>query len=134
MTPARMPSSLAVAGDGPTLPSQWEERLIGTVAAAQTGGAFTLAELVAEPGWRRDTYVHHEADECFIVLEGLVAVRLDDQDEPLTATAGAVLYVPRGVARSLHNPGPDAARLLLIHTPGHGPGPDITVGVERVSS
>jgi mannose-6-phosphate isomerase-like protein (cupin superfamily) len=127
-----MPSSLVAPGEGPTLPSQWEEALIGTVSAAQTGGAFTLAELIAPPGWRRDMYVHHEADECFAVLDGRIIVRLDDHAEPLIAAAGSVLYVPRGLARSLHNPGSDTACLLLIQTPGHGLGPEASTGIERV--
>lgn len=132
MTPARMSSSLIAPGEGPMLPSAWDESLIGTVGASQTGGAFSLAELIAEPGWCRDTYVHHEVDECFVVQEGVVIVRLDDHAAPLTASTGAVLYVPRGVARSLHNPGSDVARLLLIHTPGQGLGPDSSAGIERV--
>jgi mannose-6-phosphate isomerase-like protein (cupin superfamily) len=132
MTPARMSSSLLAPGEGQMLPSLWDECLIGAVTPAQTGGAFTLAELIAEPGWRRETYVHHEADECFVVVVGCVTVQLDDSAAPLIAEAGAVLYVPRGVARSLHNTGPGVARILVIQTPGHEAGQDAASGIEQV--
>jgi mannose-6-phosphate isomerase-like protein (cupin superfamily) len=88
------------------------------VSAAQTAGAFSVWELVALPGWERDLYIHHAVDECFYVVDGPFDIGLDDPDRIVRASSGDLVYVPRGVARSLRNSVSRAGRLLIVQTPG----------------
>jgi len=104
-------------GSRPRVVTPWNEAAFATVLGGQTGGAFTLIDVVAGPGWVRPVYVHHAADECFYVVEGAIEVFLDDPDRVVRVAAGSSVYVPRGVGRSLRLLPPGSGRLLLISTP-----------------
>jgi uncharacterized cupin superfamily protein len=60
--------------------------------------------------------VHHEHEETFYVLDGEFTFTLGDQSVP--ATAGAFVFVPRGVAHGFENTGSTPGRVLGIMTPG----------------
>lgn len=100
---ARMRSVFVPPGEGRRWLTPWAETTGALLLAQHTGGAFTASHLAAPPGWRRPAYVHHHVDECFYVAAGRFEVTLDDRPEVRSAEAGAVVYVPRGVARSLCN-------------------------------
>jgi len=117
MTGTRRVSTQVEPGRGEHLRTPWGETAAGKVTGAQTGGAFSLAELLTPSGWFRPAYVHHEVDECFYVVEGRFTVALDDRDDVAELAAGSVLFVPRGVARSLRSTG-GGGRLLILQTPG----------------
>lgn len=114
----RTGSVVVAPSGGPPAVTPWVETAFTVVLGGQTGGAFTLLEVLAEPGWARPTYVHHAADECFYVVQGAVEVRLDDPDRLAVAGPGVSVYVPRGVGRSLRLLSAAAGRLLVITTPG----------------
>ena len=57
-------------GSGAPVPTPWSEVLVGKLTGDSTGGAFSVAELTAEPGWSRPAYVQHRLDECFYVAAG----------------------------------------------------------------
>ncbi len=132
MRSARMPSMHLGPGGGEDLRTPWGEIVTGKISDAQTGGAFSLAELSTTASWCRRSYVHHEVDECFYVIAGTFAVGLDDREERVDLTTGAVLFVPRGVARSLSCTS-HRGRLLVVQTPGRPFDPAAPLaGVERV--
>jgi mannose-6-phosphate isomerase-like protein (cupin superfamily) len=123
-----------VRADGGTVHlTPWGERSAVKVTGAQTGGAFTVTELITDSAWRRPAYVHHELDECCYVVDGAFEARLDDRSPAVPLRPGDVLFIPRGVQRSLRSAWPGTGRLLLIGTPGHAPDPTAPLaGIEFV--
>jgi len=60
-------------------------------------------------------HLHHTDDEAWYVLEGTLHVQAGDR--VVETRAGACVLVPKGTPHSYWNPGPNAARYLLIMTP-----------------
>ena len=60
-----------------------------------TGGGFSLVEMVARRGDMPPLHVHHVDDETFMVLEGEVS--LHTPGVSVTAGPGGIVYAPRGV-------------------------------------
>lgn len=100
------------------------ERLRGPVGGAlrflarseQTAGALTALENVVPAGQGPPRHIHDAQDESWWVLEGAVRFVLDDRSA--TASEGTFVWVGRGVEHAFRNDGPDAARLLVLFTPG----------------
>jgi mannose-6-phosphate isomerase-like protein (cupin superfamily) len=72
------------------------------------GGTAEPRRLIAPP------HVHHKDDEAWYVLEG--ELRVQKGAEEVMLRAGAGLLVPKGTPHTYWNPGPGAARYLLIMT------------------
>jgi mannose-6-phosphate isomerase-like protein (cupin superfamily) len=69
-----------------------------------------------EPGESGPLQVHHEpVEEYYLVLEGVLEVRLGD--EVVTAEAGTVLFVPPGTAHRPTNDSNEPATLFSFVTP-----------------
>jgi mannose-6-phosphate isomerase-like protein (cupin superfamily) len=62
--------------------------------AAETGGAFGLVDQRAGAGLATPLHVHHGTDECWLVLDGRLTVRLDG--ETTTIGPGDVAFGPCG--------------------------------------
>jgi len=60
-------------------------------------------------------HLHHNDDEAWYVLEGMLSVRVGDRD--LEANAGSAVFVPRGTPHTYWNSGPGLLRYLLVMTP-----------------
>ena len=58
--------------------------------------------------------MHHNDDEAWYVLEGVLCVRAGDK--VIEAHAGSSVFVPRGTPHTYWNPGPGPLRYLLIMT------------------
>ena len=86
------------------------------VSAEQTGGAYSLFEVVSQPGGGPPPHVQHQEDECFWVLEGEFEV-LDDE-RVFLAGPGSLVYVPRGNLHTYKNVGESVGKLLVNQTPG----------------
>jgi mannose-6-phosphate isomerase-like protein (cupin superfamily) len=67
-------------------------------------------------GYAVPMHVHEREDELFYVLEGRLT--LDTAQGEIEAGPGAFVHLPRGVAHGFRNPGPAAARMLVVTTPG----------------
>jgi len=72
------------------------------------GGPPGPPRLIAPP------HVHHSDDEAWYVLEGVLRVRVGNEE--VEAQAGAGVFVPRGTIHTYWNPGPGPVRYLLIMT------------------
>jgi mannose-6-phosphate isomerase-like protein (cupin superfamily) len=72
------------------------------------GGSTEPRRLIAPP------HVHHKDDEAWYVLEG--ELRVQKGAEEVMVRAGAGVLVPKGTPHTYWNPGPGAARYLLIMT------------------
>jgi len=57
-------------------------------------------------------HVHHSDDEAWYVLEGKLHVLVGNEE--VQAGPGSCVYVARGTPHTYWNPGPEAARYLLI--------------------
>ena len=86
-----------------------------------TGGRLSVVESAPAPGAPGlPLHRHHRSDEALYILDGEVTVRAGDRME--TLAAGSFVFIPRGTAHMFWNPGPAAARVLVIFAPA---------GVER---
>jgi mannose-6-phosphate isomerase-like protein (cupin superfamily) len=60
-------------------------------------------------------HLHHNDDEAWYVLEGMLCVRVGDKD--VEAKAGSAVFVARGTPHTYWNPGSGPLRYLLVMTP-----------------
>ena len=80
----------------------------------QTGGRYTLVEILAPEGYPGVLHVHHAEDEGFWILEGELTVYVGDQT--IKVHPGLFLFGPRGVPHAFTvEKGP--ARLLFGSSP-----------------
>ena len=86
------------------------------VTGEQTGGAYSLFEVLSPPGGGSLPHVQHRGDESFYVLEGEFEFLLEDR--VIRAGAGSLVHVPRGNLHAHKNVGDGPARMLVGHTPG----------------
>jgi quercetin dioxygenase-like cupin family protein len=102
------------AGDGDTW---WflDTRMTVKVAAGQSGGAFTLIEWSAPPGFGPPRHVHNEEDEAFYVLDG--AMRVVCGSTTWEASAGSLVFLPRGIEHAFVVLGEAPIRGLQITNP-----------------
>ena len=85
------------------------------LVSADTGGAFTLIETVADPAAAPPPHIHHRQDETFYVLEGAVEFSLDGRT--FTAGGGSVVHLPKGRLHSHRAAGNGKAKVLALYTP-----------------
>jgi mannose-6-phosphate isomerase-like protein (cupin superfamily) len=115
MTTSRKPVCIPATG-GPVTRTPWGDTVREVVPANQSTGAFSTLLVEVSPSRERPGYVHHAADEAFVVLSGSVTFAVGGEDYP-DLRSGASVYVPRGMRRE-YTCGPDGARLLVTQTPG----------------
>jgi len=93
-------------------------RMTVKATAETTGGAYGLVESFIVPGFSPPLHVHHREDEAFWVLEGELTMRCGDRT--FRASAGAFVFLPRGVPHTFVVEGNEPARMLTLLTPGGG--------------
>jgi mannose-6-phosphate isomerase-like protein (cupin superfamily) len=90
--------------------------LMCKVPASDTGGAYSVLELVLPPGGGTPRHVHHREDELLAVVEGDLEVV--DGDGARIALPGSVVRLPRHAAHAFRNAGPGPCRLVITAIPG----------------
>ncbi len=97
--------------------SAWVAGDLYTVKAGgeDTGGAFTLIEVLVPPQSGPPPHVHRREDEAFYVLEGEFEVHVDDRC--LTAGPGTWVTLARGSLHHFRNIGPTPAKMLILAAP-----------------
>jgi len=96
--------------------ARWWLGGLATIKATgkETGGLYTLVEVMDPEGAEAPLHVHHREDEGFWVLEGEITFRIGEQT--LKASAGSFVFGPKGVPHTYRvDKGP--ARLLFILSP-----------------
>jgi len=81
-----------------------------------TSGAYTLIEIIIEPGGIMPSHRHAAFEEGIYVLEGKVDAILNG--ETYDAVAGSFLIIPWGLPHEIRNSADRLARLLLLSVPG----------------
>src|SRR5688572_16617745 len=111
-TPARPVAS--AAGEGTRL---WVLGDLVTlkVTGRETGGALCVFEELVQPQAGPPPHVHLKEEETFAVIDGTFS--LTHGDRAVTATPGAVVYIPRGTVHSFKNIGESPGRLLVSISP-----------------
>jgi mannose-6-phosphate isomerase-like protein (cupin superfamily) len=103
-------------GDGRSL------RVLGEVVtykitSERTGGAYSLFEVVSEPGGGPPPHVQHREDEAFYVLDGEYEF-LDNDGHTMRVGTGSLVYVPKGNLHTYKNVGTTPGKMLVSQTPG----------------
>jgi len=79
----------------------------------QTGGKFTMAQVVTPPGGGPPPHWHENEDEWFLVQEGRIELW---QDGVWTEVpAGTAIFLPRGSRHTYRNCG-DTPLRIIVHT------------------
>ena len=94
----------------------WWIGMLATIkaTAGQTGGQYTLVEILAPEGFSSPLHVHHFEDEGFYILEGEMTFYVGDQT--IKAHSGSFLFGPKEVPHAFAvDSGP--ARLLFVLSP-----------------
>ena len=86
------------------------------VDAEETGGAYALLDVDAQPGGGTPPHTHTREEETFFVLEGRFAILIGGQT--VEAGPGDCVYAPRDVVHAWRNAGDTPARMLVLVTPG----------------
>ena len=101
--------------DGEPLPNPVGGEITLAFGAEETAGRLTALVTVAAPGEGPPLHTHASEDECLVVLDGTMRFRLGDELED--ATAGSLVFVPRGAVHTWQNVGDSPARMLVLFTP-----------------
>jgi quercetin dioxygenase-like cupin family protein len=101
------------AGDSFFALSDWA---VCKVRAEWTGGRFSVVEQITVPGARPPLHTH-EFDEIHYIIEGEYDYWQGDKP-PRRATAGSVVWTPRGVVHTYKNVGVTNGRLVAVFMPG----------------
>jgi mannose-6-phosphate isomerase-like protein (cupin superfamily) len=94
----------------------WWVGMVATIKATkeQTGGSYSLVEILAPEGYGSVLHVHHREDEGFWILEGELTFCVGDQT--IKAHPGSFLFGPKDVPHAFTvDSGP--ARLLFVLSP-----------------
>ena len=92
------------------------ELLTYKTPSEQTGGAYSLFEVVTHPGGGPPLHVQHREDESFYVLEGEYEFLVEGRT--INAGAGSLIYVPKGNLHAHKSVGEGIGRMLVSQTPG----------------
>lgn len=115
-TSPRVPAIVVPASDGQAI-SAFEVAHLFKLTGAETAGRLGIAHFAVPPGIVGATpHVHHEHDETFYVLDGVLTVATEDGEVALGA--GDLAYAPRGSVHGFRNAEPDRPTLALcVYTP-----------------
>src|SRR6478672_13670192 len=92
------------------------ERFRIRVPSAQTLGAYSVIEIVADPGNGVPLHIHNKEEEHFIVVEGTLDIA--NGDRRWDAPAGTSVTVRRGVPHAWCNPSDTPLHMLVVFSPG----------------
>jgi mannose-6-phosphate isomerase-like protein (cupin superfamily) len=108
--------STSYEGDGEWLRTRPGETCCIRVSAAETGGAYSLVEIVSSPGDSTPMHIHRDEDEHFVILEGTAHIALGDKT--FDAAAGTQVFLPRNIPHAWGNASNSPLRFLGVCTPG----------------
>jgi mannose-6-phosphate isomerase-like protein (cupin superfamily) len=93
-----------------------EQRCLIRTSAADTSGAFSVVEIISQPGDGTPIHVHRNEDEHFIILEG--TARILYGDKIFDAPAGTSISASKNIPHAWCNPFDTPFRMLVVASPG----------------
>ena len=93
------------------------ERFKIRTSVKETKGAYSMFEVVADPGNGVSMHIHKNEDEHFIILEGSLRIAIGGKMSD--APAGTSVTGTRGVPHAWCNLSDSPVRMLLVFSPGH---------------
>jgi len=117
-TPITNPPRPSVARLADIEPITWsgKEAARFLLRAEDTGGRFSYYQVVVPAGEGSLLHLHKQMDETFHVVDGEFEIVIGP--DAYNATAGTVVYGPRGIAHSFRNVGDREGTMLCVTTPG----------------
>lgn len=113
MNPA-LPNAITLPENAKVLRAFGDEVTV-LLSGEQTGGAFTMVQVVTPPGGGPPPHWHTREDEWFYVLEGRVEFW---QDGVWTEVpVGSAAYLPRGSRHAFRNCGDTPLRMIVHAAP-----------------
>ncbi len=109
-------SSISQSGDDEWLQTRPGERCLIRTSAAETNGAFSVVEIISQPGDGTPIHVHRNEDEHFIILEG--TARILYGDKTFDAPAGTSVSAIRNIPHAWCNPFDTPFRMVVVVSPG----------------
>ena len=92
-----------------------DTRMTVKVSGEESGGAYTLIEFSANPGFGSPRHIHQDEDEAFYVLDG--EMRLVCGPKEWHASTGSLAFMPRGIEHAVLVTGETPVRALQITNP-----------------
>ncbi|WP_043159676.1 cupin domain-containing protein [Bradyrhizobium sp. Ai1a-2] len=92
------------------------ERCLIRTSAADTNGAFSVVEIISQPGDGTPVHIHRNEDEHFIILEG--TARFLYGDKTFDVAAGSSVSASKDIPHAWCNPFGSPFRMLAIASPG----------------
>jgi len=92
------------------------EKITILLSAQDTGGSLAIFIDEVPPAAGPPLHIHRSEDETFYILEGELEMQVND--ERFTASAGASVFLPKGIPHTFSNSGTQTARALVMLTPG----------------
>lgn len=114
--PTRLDNSDQQDGNAEWLQTRAGERCLIHTSASDTNGAFSVIEIISQPGDGTPIHVHRNEDEHFIILEG--TARFLYGDKTFDAAAGSSVSANRDIPHAWCNPFSSPFRMVVIASPG----------------
>jgi mannose-6-phosphate isomerase-like protein (cupin superfamily) len=86
-------------------------------SSTDTGGAYLILEVEADPRIGVPLHVHDREEEHFIVVEGTLQIAIDGRTQDLPA--GTAVTVRKGMVHAWCNLTESPVRFIVVFTPGH---------------
>jgi quercetin dioxygenase-like cupin family protein len=112
---------LVVPPDALGRPAYYSAGTLSTLLATgqETGGAFSLLNIVSLPLFGTPPHIHTREDEVYYVLDGQVNFQLGSPTGPqnIAATPGTFAFLPKGRPHAWQNTGTTLANILVFPFP-----------------
>jgi quercetin dioxygenase-like cupin family protein len=109
-------ASIRPDGKAEWLQTRPGERCLIHTSAAATGGAFSVVEIISQPGDGTPVHIHRNEDEHFIILEGTARFLYGEQT--FDAAAGTSVSATGNIPHAWCNPFDTPFRMVVIVSPG----------------
>lgn len=114
MNISALPISFTTPGSGKVFKALGDEVTV-MLSGAQAGGAFTMVQIVTQPGGGPPPHCHANEDEWFLVQEGRIELWRDG--EWTEVPAGTAIFLPRGIPHTFRNCGETPSRMIVHAAP-----------------
>ncbi|HEX8997078.1 MAG TPA: cupin domain-containing protein [Ktedonobacterales bacterium] len=113
--PGEFPAATANGAATATVIDLFGALITPKATAATTDGVIDVAEQILPAGYATPLHVHHRQDECFYILDGIIAFRVGA--DSFVAQAGSFVRLPRNIPHAFKVKSETPARTLVLGLP-----------------